>query len=522
MAFQFTIHNASIQDTLRYILNFVNTYSKDPFVVGFANDLNTSGSKEDFIKRLFNYICQHGQYQLDQDGQEEVWTPAKTISTRNAAGKFQYDCKKITILIGSVLKAAGIEPVLKHILYGDGKGGYQDYTHIYIIVPYPDMDHYLTVDPTNNCMWNTEVPHDKGTLYFLNGQSKPEKMDLHLIGNNNSNQSAFKNNASVMEMFGRSAGQVQDDMNAIMGSIGAGPALTAPEQAQLQHYILMIRQGIALSQQDAAMYHALSQKFAASQGETNLDFTTPSGSYNKEGGFYYTPLEAIEHTSMVQVFWSQRAALIALVYAGWDVARKTGLKINLAKRIANAWNHNPAEFKKFWWQYMGGSADARDLKTALVKTSGMTIAYSQSAMMRGNTQSIGMTGAEIAAIIAAAGTALGALATFVNKRQPDGTPSTDIPPPNAPPGVTPPGTTHPVTVTLPDGTNQVIDLPGPPPDTPPASGSMLDLSSPVNTIVKSLFLLSLSPMFSGFNSYFLSIGCSAAIIYSLIRSLQNG
>lgn len=54
----------------------------------------------------------------------------------------------------------------------------------------------------------------------------------------------------------------------------------------------------------------------------------------------------------------------------------------------------------------------------------------------------------------------------------------------------------------------------------PAAGSMLDFSSPTNTIVKSLFLLSLSPMFAGsIHFYFISIGCAGAIIYSLIKSL---
>lgn len=56
------------------------------------------------------------------------------------------------------------------------------------------------------------------------------------------------------------------------------------------------------------------------------------------------------------------------------------------------------------------------------------------------------------------------------------------------------------------------------PNTPPKSGCIIDFSSPLNTIVKSLFLLSLSPMFSGTsNFYFLSVGCSSAIIYSLLK-----
>lgn len=52
----------------------------------------------------------------------------------------------------------------------------------------------------------------------------------------------------------------------------------------------------------------------------------------------------------------------------------------------------------------------------------------------------------------------------------------------------------------------------------PQAGNMLDFSSPLNTIVKSLFFLSLSPMFSGtYNFYIISVGCAGAIIYSLLK-----
>lgn len=52
----------------------------------------------------------------------------------------------------------------------------------------------------------------------------------------------------------------------------------------------------------------------------------------------------------------------------------------------------------------------------------------------------------------------------------------------------------------------------------PQSGSMLDFSSPLNTIVKSVFFLSLSPMFSGtVNFYVITVACAGAIIYSLTK-----
>lgn len=64
------------------------------------------------------------------------------------------------------------------------------------------------------------------------------------------------------------------------------------------------------------------------------------------------------------------------------------------------------------------------------------------------------------------------------------------------------------------GDDPIIDDPQ-----PPSAGSMLDLSSPMNTIVKAVFFSALlSPMVTGtLHYYFISAGCMGAILYSLIK-----
>lgn len=481
MAFHFTIKNASIQDTLRYILNFVNRYSTDPFVLHFTNEFNPTGNKQDFIKRVFDYICKHGEYQLDKDGEEEVWTPAKIISTRNANGKFQYDCKKITILLGSVLKCAGIEPVLKHVLYkndggeSDGPDGFKTYTHIYIVVPMPDMQHYLTVDPTNNKMWNTEVDHSKGTLYFLNGTTQPEKMNLHLVGNNNQQK---KGSASLADFFGESAGQIHNDMNAIVG---------CPDQ-------------------------------------------TVSG---KNQYFSYTTAEAIAHAAKVPALAISRNAFLGLLYLGKLLAN-TPLKLRLADHIAYAWNANPNAVRKLWWK-LGGTADASALRTALVKVVGGTIrgpvmdapASSDRPWIikdynyghTGMNGSIGQGPATLAAITAAT-PIIAEVLKFLkdNKIIKDGQIDPTVPT-STPPAI--PTNGEPAPDAVPDGTACTINNgPGVYKNgvcVPVSSGSILDLSSPVNTIVKSVFLMGLSGMMNGPHYFILNGFCVGAIIYSFIR-----
>lgn len=181
-----TLHNknATVDDTLALIVDFVNEYSRDGFAKDCAAKLNT-GDKHQFIRNLFDYYCRNVDYILDTPGIEKVYTPARTIYEGKG------DCKKAATFIASVLKAGGVEPILKHVYYD----GNDLYTHIYVIVP--DIpagtqlknpwgnpgNNYITLDPTNDCQFNKEVNYKSGTLYFLNGK----KMELRAMGKPNFN-----------------------------------------------------------------------------------------------------------------------------------------------------------------------------------------------------------------------------------------------------------------------------------------------------------------------------------------------
>lgn len=160
--------NATIPDTLSLIVKAVNICSRSPFVERLTAQLNYTGDKYAFVKKVFDFVCNNVPYVLDQPGDEEVWTPELTMKEGRG------DCKKMTVLIASILKCAGIEPVLKHVYYKHSTN-----THIYVIVPNPDLNNYLTVDPVNHKMWNTEVTGIRSaSLHFLNGKT----MDLHMMG----------------------------------------------------------------------------------------------------------------------------------------------------------------------------------------------------------------------------------------------------------------------------------------------------------------------------------------------------
>lgn len=170
--------DADTADTLALIISTARDYSRSRFVRECVNKLCTGKSKYDCIRNVFDFYCRNVEYLLDEKiwsdehgkyvGKEKVYTPARTI----AEGKG--DCKKASTFIASVLIAAGIEPVFKHVYYQNN----DNYTHIYIIIPNPDLSKYITLDPTNKCKFNSEVNYHSATLYFVNGK----KMELHQMG----------------------------------------------------------------------------------------------------------------------------------------------------------------------------------------------------------------------------------------------------------------------------------------------------------------------------------------------------
>ena len=161
--------NATVGDTLNLISSAIRNYYQSPFVLQKVKELNPTGDKYHFMKRLFDDVCKKVKYVLDPEGHEKVYTPERTY--REGKG----DCKKMTVAIASVLKAAGIEPYLKHVYYTNG----ENWTHIYVVVPLGDG--YVTLDPVNDCKFDTEVEHSKETIFDINGKIIKD-MNLSMMG----------------------------------------------------------------------------------------------------------------------------------------------------------------------------------------------------------------------------------------------------------------------------------------------------------------------------------------------------
>jgi len=209
--------NASTEDTLQLIVSTAIHNSKLPFARECAARLCPTGTaKDNCLRNIFEYYCRNVSYKLDPDGSERIYTPNRIIIEGEG------DCKKAATFLGSVLMAAGIDPIFKHVTYS----GNSKYSHIYIIVGTPD--NYITLDPTNGCKYNSEVDYNSGTLYYTNGKT----MELRSMGK----VGLFNDISNVA--WSEEIGKMENDIDSISCNVmGAAPKIKLTHEGVLNKLV---------------------------------------------------------------------------------------------------------------------------------------------------------------------------------------------------------------------------------------------------------------------------------------------
>lgn len=173
-----------------------------PYAGAVCDELNAADpDRLAFLRRLQAYVHRNVQPRLDKEPDEDVFCPETTI--KNGYG----DCKKMTVIIGSVLRRANIPFFLKHVYYAD-----KNFTHIYTIVPYPCAKGYITLDAMENDQFDNEVEHARSYVYDLNGN----KMDLY-TGNRYSGPNPASGKYSFADAASMGAGNILRDLQMING-----------------------------------------------------------------------------------------------------------------------------------------------------------------------------------------------------------------------------------------------------------------------------------------------------------------
>ncbi len=141
------IKNGNVLETVENCINIVADHYRE--VEELAKHLQADSVKST-CRNIFNFAYTYLQYQKDEDGTEQLRTPARSWQDGQIRFKQQgnsnagIDCDDYSIFCGSILKCLGI-PFRFRITKYDGKSYFQ---HIYVFVPAKgDSEDEIIIDP---------------------------------------------------------------------------------------------------------------------------------------------------------------------------------------------------------------------------------------------------------------------------------------------------------------------------------------------------------------------------------------
>jgi hypothetical protein len=188
---------ATVADTIRFIPQVVHETKWQ--TKRFANEVIKADTVYQTCKNLWEFVFNHIAYKKDEDGKEQVRSPARTWRDRhnfdeqgNLSG---VDCDCYSVFISSILSNLKIKHGLRITKYEE-----DHFQHIYPIVPMGNGQ-YITIDCVVK-QFNYEEPYT---------EKKDTTMDLEYLNGVVSDQSLKKNNQYSEDLMG-----MMDEKEAMM------------------------------------------------------------------------------------------------------------------------------------------------------------------------------------------------------------------------------------------------------------------------------------------------------------------
>ncbi len=171
---------ATVADTVKFIPKVVKM--KRWQTKAYTDKELRGLSVKDACEKLWHFIYNHIAYKKDEEGLEQIRSPARAWHDRFRG----VDCDCYTTFISTVLANLGIPHILRIAKYSE------DYfQHIYPVVPMPDGS-YITIDCVVN-EFNYEEPYT---------EIKDTKMDLQLLDGIEDPNDKAENLSDVEEVYG--------------------------------------------------------------------------------------------------------------------------------------------------------------------------------------------------------------------------------------------------------------------------------------------------------------------------------
>ena len=125
---------ATVADTIRFIPSVVQDTQWQ--TKRFSHEVVKANTLYETCRNIWEFVFNHIKYQKDEDGKEQVRSPARAWSDRQKG----VDCDCYTVFISSILSNLKIKHVLRITKYGE-----DHFQHIYPIVPIGNGK-YITID----------------------------------------------------------------------------------------------------------------------------------------------------------------------------------------------------------------------------------------------------------------------------------------------------------------------------------------------------------------------------------------
>lgn len=328
-------YNADTDEVVALINKTMLDYSKSPFVVNLAKEL-TGGkpvSLSNYIRSIFNYACRNVQYERDPVGWEKIFTPERLIQEGKG------DCKKFTVLLGSLLLAAGLDAkaIVPKVVSYDGA----NWEHIYITVQLPGKI-YAVIDPVNDCKLNREVWYEKAKLYHLNGKTE-------IMPGNKLSQMGNKpfDLTGMLQGVHSAASGFENNLNVLTG-VGC-PSWSDQDFKTLS--------GIEQVGEEILSLNGIGKKKKKTKEQKKA----------KREKIFKKVVSKIKGGAAAPM----RASAILLIEAG-SLTEKTPLKFNVAKKLAKNWQRDGGKKLSAIWEKFGGKRE--NLRKAIIKGSKVQLA----------------------------------------------------------------------------------------------------------------------------------------------------
>lgn len=158
-------NGANTKDAVEAILAVIDQCSAEPFTQALAHDfLKVSKSKQDLLQNILTFAFKSTYYEANPQDHQKIRTVSRTLKDGRA------NCVDYTVLMCSILKAAGIPCTFKIVNYMPG----QPFVHIF-----PCVDNQcLDIVPQQEQRLGIEaITREPGSIPVL-GQTMPFSQHL--------------------------------------------------------------------------------------------------------------------------------------------------------------------------------------------------------------------------------------------------------------------------------------------------------------------------------------------------------